>query len=565
MYSALTRKFPGIRYGLIGGVCALHLCLIGMVETFDQRGIIADVITMGQTLLIMTVAYIAYTGASRSNKTSQIAVTGILTGLLTTVMLALLVVIGSALNMRQMFINASPVLFQSLLFHQENTAAGIVYLLVAGSVVGLVAALFQLVPVFWRKLLITALGVLIGFGLLQDTLSPVLSQLGILSDVNDMLYAGNGLTISGAAGLFVLTALLTWGWIAKGASMKTGIQGLPPQSRRTVNLAFLVVAFLILMALPHVVGLFLSEVLVIIGFYIMLGFGLNMIIGFSGMLDLGHVAYFAIGSYTVAILTSPELGYFSLNFWQALPFAVALGVLTGVVICTPVLKMRGDYLAITTLGFGEIIRLLALSDFLKPYIGGAQGIGRIPKAALGDFLFARPQDLYYLIFAGCVLVAFISFRLRESRLGRAWMAVREDEDVAQAMGINLVSTKIKAFAVGAGFSALSGAIFATKLGTVYPHSFNVMISINILCVIIVGGMGSLPGVIVGAAALVGIPELLRDFAEYRLLVYGAVLVVMMLVKPEGLWPEVQKAREMQNQIGAETGGHRAPATAGAGH
>jgi branched-chain amino acid transport system permease protein len=330
-------------------------------------------------------------------------------------------------------------------------------------------------------------------------------------------------------------------------------------------LAFLVVAFLILMALPHVVGLFLSEVLVIIGFYIMLGFGLNMIIGFSGMLDLGHVAYFAIGSYTVAILTSPELGYFSLNFWQALPFAVALGVLTGVVICTPVLKMRGDYLAITTLGFGEIIRLLALSDFLKPYIGGAQGIGRIPKAALGDFLFARPQDLYYLIFAGCVLVAFISFRLRESRLGRAWMAVREDEDVAQAMGINLVSTKIKAFAVGAGFSALSGAIFATKLGTVYPHSFNVMISINILCVIIVGGMGSLPGVIVGAAALVGIPELLRDFAEYRLLVYGAVLVVMMLVKPEGLWPEVQKAREMQNQIGAETGGHRAPATAGAGH
>jgi branched-chain amino acid transport system permease protein len=309
-----------------------------------------------------------------------------------------------------------------------------------------------------------------------------------------------------------------------------------------------------------VAGLFLSEVLVIIGLYIMLGFGLNIIIGFSGMLDLGHVAYFAIGSYTVAVLTSAELGFFALNFWQALPFAITMGVITGIMICTPVLKMRGDYLAITTLGFGEIIRLLVLSDFLKPYIGGAQGIGMIPKASIGSFAFARPQELYYLVIAGCLLAGFIAWRLRDSRLGRSWMAVREDEDVAQAMGINLVSTKLKAFAVGAGFSALSGAIFATKLGSVYPHSFNVMISINIVCVIIVGGMGSLPGVIVGAAALVGLPELLREFAEYRLLVYGAVLVAMMLLKPEGLWPEKQRARELQ-------GDHieQVPAAAGSSH
>jgi branched-chain amino acid transport system permease protein len=174
-------------------------------------------------------------------------------------------------------------------------------------------------------------------------------------------------------------------------------------------------------------------------------------------------------------------------------------------------------------------------------------VGKIPKISIGAMEFGTPQEIYYLILAGCLVVGFISWRLRDSRLGRAWMALREDEDVAQAMGINLVSTKLLAFATGAGFSALSGAIFATKLGSVYPHSFNVMISINILCVIIVGGMGSIPGVILGAVALVGLPELLREFAEYRLLVYGAVLVAMMLLRPEGLWPEAVRRRELHEE------------------
>jgi branched-chain amino acid transport system permease protein len=256
------------------------------------------------------------------------------------------------------------------------------------------------------------------------------------------------------------------------------------------------------------------------------------------------VAFFAIGSYTMALLTSPELGFFHFSFWGALPFVIFMGVISGVLLGIPVLKMRGDYLAIATLGFGEIIRILVLSDFLRPWLGGAQGVGKIPKASIAGMEFATPQQIYYLILAGCLLVGFISWRLRDSRLGRAWMAVREDEDVAQAMGINLVATKLMAFATGAGFSALSGAIFASKLGSVYPHSFNVMISINIICVIIVGGMGSIPGVILGAIALVGLPELLREFAEYRLLVYGAALVAMMLLRPEGLWPEAIRRREL---------------------
>jgi branched-chain amino acid transport system permease protein len=352
--------------------------------------------------------------------------------------------------------------------------------------------------------------------------------------------------------LFILIALLSYFWAQKGNTIRADLKRLSPTSQRTLRITSFLLLIMILLALPQIFGLFLSEVFTIVGLYVLLGLGLNIVVGFAGLLDLGYVAFFAIGAYTVAVLTSPELGFFSLSFWGALPFAIFMGVLSGVLLGIPVLKMRGDYLAIATLGFGEIIRILVLSDFLRPWLGGAQGIGKIPKASLGSIEFATPQQIYYLILAGCLLVGFISLRLRDSRLGRAWMAVREDEDVAQAMGINLVSTKLLAFATGAAFSALSGAIFASKLGSVYPHSFNVMISINILCLIIVGGMGSIPGVLVGAIALVGLPELLREFAEYRLLVYGAALVAMMLLRPAGLWPETLRRRELHGGESAET-------------
>ncbi len=208
--------------------------------------------------------------------------------------------------------------------------------------------------------------------------------------------------------------------------------------------------------------------------------------------------------------------------------------------------MRYVYLAIATFEFEEIIHLLVLSDFLAPWLGGAQGITKIPNPVVFGYHLKTPQTIYYVILLGCFLVVFISLRLRDSRLGRAWMAMREDEDVAQAMGINLVSTKLLAFATGAGFSALSGAIMVSKIGSVFPHSFNVFISINIVCLIIVGGIGSIPGVIVGAFALVGLPELLREFADYRMLVYGAVLVGMMLLRPEGLWPEARHKMELHS-------------------
>jgi branched-chain amino acid transport system permease protein len=206
--------------------------------------------------------------------------------------------------------------------------------------------------------------------------------------------------------------------------------------------------------------------------------------------------------------------------------------------------MRGDYLAIVTLGFGEIIRILVLSDVAKPLLGGAQGILLIPKPKLFGLELVGPTEFYYLIVLGCLLAAFVAWRLRDARLGRQWMAMREDEDVAEAVGIKLVNTKLLAFAIGAAFSGLSGAIFATRLSSIFPHSFNLLVSINVLCLIIVGGMGSLPGVVVGALVLVGMPELLREFAEYRLMIYGALLIVMMLVRPEGLWPSAIRKREL---------------------
>jgi branched-chain amino acid transport system permease protein len=274
---------------------------------------------------------------------------------------------------------------------------------------------------------------------------------------------------------------------------------------------------------------------------------LNIVVGFAGLLDLGYVAFYAIGAYTMGVFTTAggELVWAAgWNFWQALPVAVAMATLAGIVLGIPVLGMRGDYLAIVTLGFGEIIRILALSDFLKPYIGGSQGIVSIPPAQIGAFAFNNSQKLYYLIVVGILIALFIARRLRDSRIGRSWKALREDEDVAQAMGINLVLTKLLAFATGAAFSGLSGAILASKLGTIYPHSFALLISINVLSVVIVGGLGSIPGVFVGSLILVGLPELLREFAEYRLWIYGALLVVMMQTRPEGFWPEATHRREL---------------------
>ena len=553
-----------IKIGLIGGVVEVLLSLIGMIEAFSQRDIISHIISMGHTLLLLVVLFMGYLAAKGTPGTRPlwVLINSLMSGLIVGGALVLLVIVGGMINLRKVFINASPLLYQLLTFDQ-GIKASIPLLLGGGALTGLLAGLLHLTPSFLRWVLIVSLGSVVGAGVLQDLLRPIFALWGPLAVVNEWLFTANGLTFHGAIGLFILIVISFYAWTQKGKAVRADLERLSPTTQRALRIMSWLFLIILLLVLPQILGLFLSEVLTIVGLYVLLGLGLNIVVGFAGLLDLGYVAFFAIGAYATGVLTSPELGFFNLSFWGALPFVVFIGILSGFLLGIPVLKMRGDYLAIATLGFGEIIRILVLSDFLRPWLGGAQGIGKIPKAHIGSIELATPQQIYYLILAGCLLVGFISWRLRDSRLGRAWMAIREDEDVAQAMGINLVSTKLLAFATGAAFSALSGAIFASKLGSVYPHSFNVMISINILCLIIVGGMGSIPGVLVGAIALVGLPELLREFAEYRLLVYGAALVAMMLLRPEGLWPEALRRRELHEGKSTETGSRSDPEPSGA--
>jgi branched-chain amino acid transport system permease protein len=535
----------GIIIGVIGGVIALLIALVGMVESFNRRDIIAEIVSMGHVLLLIVGIMMGYIAAKRTTRIEPVirCLNAVIGSLVTAGFLAFLVIVGSLINLRSVLVNASPMLYKLLTLGHKG-AAGIFIILLIGIFCGVFAAALYYLPQLVRRVVIMSLSIMVSAGVLQDLLRPVLSAWGPMAFLSERLFAYNGLTVSGSIALVLLIAVVMTIWGLKGQDVKTGYGILPTGTQRGIKIGGFFILAVVLIALPHVLGLFLSEVLTIVGLYVLLGLGLNIVVGYAGMLDLGYVAFFAIGSYVTAILTSPELGFFSFTFWQALPFAVILGIFSGILLGIPVLKMRGDYLAIATLGFGEIIRILVLSDCLRPWLGGAQGAGGIPKAAILGYRFAGPQQIYYLILAGCILVVFISLRLKNSRLGRAWMAMREDEDVAQAMGINLVSTKLLAFATGAGFSALSGAIFASKLGSVYPHSFSVMISIFVICLIIVGGMGSIPGVIVGAAALVGLPELLREFAEYRMLVYGAALVAMMILRPEGLWPEAKHKMEL---------------------
>jgi branched-chain amino acid transport system permease protein len=401
-------------------------------------------------------------------------------------------------------------------------------------------------------------------GLLRDLIMTVVNQWGskarafpswagwaesvilfIQSFSTRQLFASRGLRPVSAIILFVLIGAIQFWRAGRPRQASTFLAaGQPWTLNRSLKLAGIVLVFLLL---PQVLGIFFAEILDNVGLFILMGLGLNIVVGFAGLLDLGYVAFYAIGAYTMGVLTSPELGFANITFWQALPLALLVSFFAGIFLGLPVLKMRGDYLAIVTLGFGEIIRLLALSDWLRPYLGGTQGIQRIAQPRIGSLVLNTQTELYYLFLVGIAIVAFIALRMKDSRLGRAWMALREDEDVAMAMGINHVSTKLMAFATGAIFSGLAGTIFAAKLQSVYPHSMNFLVSINVLSLIIIGGMGSIPGVFVGALALIAAPDLLREFAEYRYLVYGAVLVAMMLIRPEGLWPEERRRLELHEE------------------
>jgi len=328
----------------------------------------------------------------------------------------------------------------------------------------------------------------------------------------------------------------------------------PGNERKLFSIA---IVFLIL-ALPQLTDLFQNAVLSAVIIFVVMGLGLNIVVGYAGLLDLGYVAFFGIGAYTFGLLSAPESfvivnlpAFGGVTFWGGLPIAILAGVITGVLLGIPVLRMRGDYLAIVTLGFGEIIRLLLLN--LRDFTGGPGGVLNIPAPIVFGLDLGNPKGIFYLgmLFSG--IVAFITIRLRDSRLGRSWIALREDEDVARAMGINLVAIKLLAFATGAAFAAAAGALYASRQVNIFPDNFTLLVSIDVLSLIIIGGLGSIEGVVLGSIALIGLPEILRSVNEYRILTFGALLVVMMILRPEGLLPSARRQRELRGESISESG------------
>ncbi len=540
-----------IKYGVIGGIVALYVVLIGMVVTFKERYIIAETVNLGQIALFSPTFILAYFAANNARKLKSLIyaiVVGALVGAIVGVFVAALLVLASHVNMREVFLNVSPELLKILHFGQESLKGASLVIVGLNLIVGLVGGLFALAPRRWSNALLVGAALVTLMGILQELMSITFGTKDWYKPLGEFIYAKKGLSWGGTILFFVLGMLFSLWRSSPGLHPGARVAKLPPKQQQGVRIVSFLLGLAILVWLPKFLGSYPSEILTTVGIYVIMGLGLNIVVGFAGLLDLGYVAFFAIGAYTVGILTTTgKLATVGWNFWMALPVAIFLATMAGVILGIPVLKMRGDYLAIVTLGFGEIIRILVLSDWLKPYIGGAQGILQIPKPEILGYEFKGPQQIYYLVLIGILLVGYIAWRLRDARVGRAWKAMREDEDVAEAMGIHLVSTKLMAFATGAAFAGLSGAIFAAKLGSIFPHSFNLIVSINVLSLIIVGGIGSLPGVVVGALILVGLPELLREFADYRMLFYGALLVAMMLVKPEGFVPEKTHARELREQ------------------
>ena len=267
--------------------------------------------------------------------------------------------------------------------------------------------------------------------------------------------------------------------------------------------------------------------------FILVALGLNVVVGFAGLLDLGYVGFYAVGAYTTAVVTS---GQFTLPWIAALPLSVIMAMIAGVILGTPTLRLRGDYLAIVTLGFGEIIRITANNS---DWLGGPRGISKIarpPSIGPLEFGVLNAKPYWYLGFTVILIVIFVLTRLENSRVGRAWAAVREDEDAAELMGVDTFKFKLWAFAIGAAIGGIAGSLYASKVGFINPDNFQLQLSILFLAAVVLGGTGSMYGVIMGGFLVAWIPERFRGFATRRYFVFGVVLVLVMVFRPQGIIP-----------------------------
>ena len=457
-------------------------------------------------------------------------------------------------RIRAIFIEIDPPLLDVISFG-KSVVVGAVILTVGGAIAGAAGGAFRTLNPAVRRPIGTAVGVTLLAGLLQRIIPIALVQLGIRAN---WLYspATGGLTWLGAFLVLVTSLAISWLWARRGIAARDRVRS----AVREQPSAMIIVGLIgigVLITVPLLFGAVISEVLGTVMVFMLLGIGLNIVVGYAGLLDLGYVAFFGFGAYATALLTGATLNTTAgsaapafgmhLNFYVAIPVVILLAAGVGLLIGAPVLRLRGDYLAIVTLGLGEMVSILISSNWFKPLVGGPQGMRNVTDAAIAGFSFRDPQHFFYLALAFVLVAVFVSWRLANSRIGRAWNAMREDEQVADAMGISTTRFKLLAFATGGAVGSLGGALFAVKIGSLTPASFEIIVSITALAIVILGGMGSIPGVVVGALVLIGLPGLLREFEEFRLLIYGAALVSIMILRPQGLVPNIRRSRELQEE------------------
>lgn len=552
-----------LRVGVLAGVAMAYVGAIGMLDTFNGRLIVDPILSLGY-LVLFAAPFVAGTRFTRRAQHTGVeveppgmgdvihaALAGLVAGLVVIVFASL---VDAVPDLRSTFPNMSPAMVELLTLGLGLGVAVVVIPLISAAIAAGAAGL-ALVPERYRKAISVGAVTVVAFALFQAVVDDFFDWFEALPD---FLYTSTrGLSILSAAILFVAGAAGSVYLPGRLDGITAPLRDEDQAVRRRSTVIAAVVIGAVVLIVPQFLGGIINELLVNVGFFALMALGLNVVVGYAGLLDLGYVAFFAVGAYTTGVLTSPISPTWDpmLTWWQAFPVVLVLAALAGLLVGTPVLRMRGDYLAIVTLGFGEIVRLLLLSDWLAPYFGGAQGIRNIPGIPVfgTEINATTPHLMIYLVLFFVLLAAFIAWRLERSRIGRAWAALREDEDVAEAVGVDTVKAKLTAFITGAVIASFAGALFAAKVGSVFTNSFEILVSIVILVIVIVGGMGNIAGVIVGAVVLIGVlggpnqPGLLQEFGEYKLLAYGALLVFMMLKRPEGLLPSKRRQQELHQE------------------
>ena len=561
--------------GLLFGFAALYVTLVGIVGAFEDREIVEDSVTVAQALLLLTALLAGYVGSRRAPTGIVNAIVGsAIAGLMSGAALSLLIILGPIVGLRDYLPNASPDLYNlisgadilgvenaSEMWKGEAFPMTFWFPSVVGLAIGALGGVLALLPRIARVLIVLGAGAILGMGLFSSILRSPMLQHESTSGIARQLFASNGLTMTGVA--LVLGIVLIAYLVHRLLEPAKRYQALSEETKRHPAVVIPAGAVLLLVVLLLPLGFtgFIPGVIALIAIYALMGLGLNITLGMAGLLDLGFVAFFAVGAYTTALLTSTgELGIAQWPFFVAIPFAMLVAMGFGILLGLPILGIRGDYLAIATLGFGEIISILARSDLLIDFIGGPRGILNVPKplASIGidippDSFLAGPNQIYYISLVCIGIISFIALRLGDSRLGRAWVAIREDEDVAEALGINLVQTKSLAYMLGAAFAGLGGAVFAALYGSIISSSINLNVSILVVTIIVIGGRGSIPGVVLGALVIIGLPELFREFAQYRFLLYGVALILVMIWRPEGLMPS-KVGRQESRAVATEKDG-----------